>query len=94
MSINFNTHTNRNIIARGNKPNRKEVQVMLKEAKNELEANGYERKLVYKLSYQKNGIWKNAYFDDKDEAYTMIDAMQKINANAKVKTYESISLAF
>ena len=29
----------------------------LKEAKNTLEANGYQRKLVYKLSYQTDGTW-------------------------------------
>lgn len=62
----------------------------LKEAKETLKTNGYERKSVYKLSYQKDGTWKNAYFDDKDEAFALIDAMQKINA--KVKTYEYISL--
>ena len=47
----------------------------LKEAKNKLENEGYQRKLVYKLSYWKDGVWKNAYFDDKDDAYTMIDAI-------------------
>ena len=59
----------------------------LKEAKNKLESEGYQRNLVYKLSYQKNGIWKHAYFDDKDDAYTMIDAMQKINAKVTIYTY-------
>ena len=64
----------------------------LKEAKNTLEANGYDRKLVYKLSYMnmEDNTWKNVYFDDKDEAYTMVDAMQKINA--KVRTYRYITV--
>ena len=62
----------------------------LKETKNTLEANGYQRKLVYKLTYQKDGTWKNAYFDDKDDAYAMVDAMQKINA--KVMTYNFITV--
>ena len=62
----------------------------LKEAKRELERNGYQRKLVYKLSYQKeDGTWKYIFFDDKEEAYAMIDEMQKINA--KVMTYHYIS---
>lgn len=30
----------------------------LKEAKNKLENEGYQRKLVYKLSYWKDGVWK------------------------------------
>ena len=68
----------------------KEARKELKEAKGVLEKNGYQRKLVYKLSYQKNGVRKNAYFDDQDEAYTMIDAMQKINA--KVPTYSYITV--
>ena len=68
----------------------KEARKELKEAKEALEKNGYQKKLVYKLSYQKNGIRKNAYFDDQDEAYTMIDAMQKINA--KVLTYSYITV--
>ena len=68
----------------------KEARKELKEAKGVLEKNGYQRKLVYKLSYQKNGVRKNAYFDDQDEAYTMINAMQKINA--KVLTYSYITV--
>ena len=68
----------------------KEARKELEEAKGVLEKNGYQKKLVYKLSYQKNGIQENAYFDDQDEAYTMIDAMQKINA--KVLTYSYITV--
>ena len=63
----------------------------LKEAKNKLENEGYQRKLVYKLSYWKDGVWKNAYFDDKDDAYTMIDAMQKINTKVKIYTYVTLN---
>ena len=62
----------------------------LKEAKNVLEENEYQRRLVYKVSYQKNNTWKHAYFDDKEEALLMIDAMAKINS--KTKTYSFIFL--
>ena len=62
----------------------------LKEAKQELEANGYERKLVYKLSYMTDGTWKNAYFDDKEEADMMISKMMEVNT--QVHIYSNISL--
>jgi hypothetical protein len=67
----------------------------LTEAKRELQRNGYQRKLVYKLTYMKveeDGTWmnRNAFFDDKDEAYTMINMMNEINA--KIPTYRYISL--
>ena len=62
----------------------------LKEAKRELERNEYQRRLMYRLSYQKDGIWKYIYFDDKDDAYTMVDAMMKVNS--KVRTYYFISV--
>ena len=62
----------------------------LREAKKALESNGYERKLVYKLTYLKDNTWESIYFDNKDEAYTMIATMHEINA--KVPTYSYISL--
>ena len=67
----------------------------LTEAKRELQRNGYQRKLVYKLTYMKveeDDTWMNrsAFFDDKDEAYTMISMMNEINA--KIPTYRYISL--
>ena len=70
----------------------KEARKELKEAKGVLEKNGYERKLVYKLTYLKDNTWESIYFDNKDEAYTMIGAMQEINAFLKVPTYSYISL--
>ena len=63
----------------------------LKEAKNKLENEGYQRKLVYKLSYMKDGTWKNAYFDDKDDAYAMIGAIQEINAKMTTYTYVTLN---
>ena len=51
----------------------------LKEAKDTLEANGYERKLVYKLTYQTNGTWKHIYFEDKEEADMVISKMMEVN---------------
>ena len=62
----------------------------LEVAKNTLEANGYERKLVYKLSYMTDGTWKNAYFDDKEEADMMVSKMMEVNT--KVHIYSNISL--
>lgn len=62
----------------------------LKEAKQELEANGYEKKLVYKLSYMTDGTWKNAYFDDKEEADMMVSKMMEVNTKAHI--YSNITL--
>ena len=62
----------------------------LKEAKRELERNGYQRKLMYRLSYQKDDTWKCIYFDDKEEADMMVDAMMKVNS--KVRIYHFISV--
>ncbi len=62
----------------------------LKEAKQELEVNGYERKLVYKLSYMTDGTWKNAYFDDKEEAEMMVSKMMEVNTITHI--YSNISL--
>ena len=49
----------------------------LRDAKNMLEANGYERKLVYKLTYMKDGTWKHAYFEDEEEAKMVVNKMRK-----------------
>ena len=72
----------------------KEARKELKEAKKTLMRNGYQRQLVYRLSYMKeeDGTWmnKNAFFSDKDEAYTMINMMNEINV--KIPTYRYISL--
>ena len=62
----------------------------LKEAKRELERNGYQRKLMYRLSYQKDGTWKHIYFDDKEEGYMMESKMMEVNK--MVKIYRFISL--
>ena len=64
----------------------------LKEAKNTLEANGYERKLVYRLTYQTDGTWKHIYFEDKEEADMMIVKMMEINKNKECKIYSYISI--
>ena len=63
----------------------------LKEAKNKLESEGYQRNLVYKLSYWKNGALKYAYFDNKDDAYAMVSAMQEINAKVMTYTYITVN---
>ena len=72
----------------------KEARKEQKEAKKILMRNGYQRQLVYRLSYMKeeDGTWmnKNAFFSDKDEAYTMINMMNEINV--KIPTYRYISL--
>ena len=69
----------------------KEAMKELKKAKGVLEKNGYQRKLVYKLTYLKDNTWESIYFDNKDEAYTMIAAMREINATV-TKIYSDISL--
>ena len=68
----------------------KKAMKELKKAKGVLEKNGYQRKLVYKLTYLKDNTWESIYFDNKDEAYTMINAMHEINA--KVSTYSYITV--
>ena len=69
----------------------KKAMKELKKAKGVLEKNGYQRKLVYKLTYLKDNTWESIYFDNKDEAYTMIAAMHEINATV-TKIYSDISL--
>ena len=64
----------------------------LKEAKRELERNGYQRRLMYRLSYQKDGTWKCIYFDDKDDAYTMVDAMMKVNSKVQIYRFISVNI--
>lgn len=63
----------------------------LREAKKALEANGYERKLVYKLSYMTDGTWKHAYFEDKEEAEMMVSKMIEVNKLAKIYSYISLN---
>ena len=63
----------------------------LREAKKALESNGYERKLVYKLTYLKDGIWKHTYFEDKEEADMMIAKMMEINKECKIYSYISLN---
>ena len=62
----------------------------IREAKKTLESNGYERKLVYKLTYQTDGIWKHAYFEDKEEAEAMVSKMMEVNKIVQI--YNCISL--
>ena len=62
----------------------------LKEAKNTLEVNGYERKLVYKLTYQTDGTWKHAYFEDKEEAEMMVSKMMEVNKIVQIYNYISL----
>ena len=64
----------------------------LREAKKALEANGYERKLVYKLSYKTDGTWKHIYFEDKEEADMVISKMMEVNKKVRVRIYSFISL--
>ena len=63
----------------------------LREAKKALESNGYERKLVYKLSYMTDGTWKHAYFEDKEEAEMMVSKMVEVNKLAKIYSYISLN---
>ena len=63
----------------------------LKEAKNTLEANGYERKLVYKLTYQTDNTWKHIYFEDKEEADMVISKMMEVNKVVKIYSYISLN---
>ena len=60
------------------------------EAKNTLEANGFERKLVYKLTYQKDDIWKHIYFEDEEDAKMMISKMIEVNKVDQI--YNHVSL--
>ena len=64
----------------------------LKEAKNTLEANGYERKLVYRLTYQTDGTWKHIYFEDKEEADMVIARMMEVNKVVKIYSYISLNI--
>ena len=64
----------------------------IKEAKKTLESNGYERKLVYKLTYQTDDTWKHAYFESKEEAEAMVSKMMEVNKVTKVTKYSYISL--
>ena len=63
----------------------------LKEAKNTLEANGYERKLVYRLTYQTDGTWKHIYFEDKEEADMVISKMMEVNKIVRIYSFISLN---
>ena len=63
----------------------------LKEAKNTLEANGYERKLVYRLTYQTDGTWKHIYFEDKEEADMVRARMMEVNKLVKIYMFISLN---
>jgi hypothetical protein len=63
----------------------------LREAKKALERNGYERKLVYKLTYMTDGTWKHIYFEDKEEANAMIAKMMEVNKMVKIYSYISLN---
>lgn len=65
--------------------------IELIEAKNTLEANDYERRWVYKLTYQKDNTWKHIYFEDKEEADMMMTKMMEINKEDKIYSYISIN---
>ena len=70
----------------------RKVQTMeLREAKKALESNGYERKLVYKLSYMTDNTWKHAYFENKEEAEAMVSKMMEVNKVAKIYSYISLN---
>ena len=62
----------------------------LREAKKALEANGYERRFVYKLIYRTDGTWKHIYFEDKEEADMVISKMMEVNKIVRI--YSCISL--
>lgn len=64
----------------------------LREAKKMLESNGYERKLVYKLSYKTDDTWKHAYFEDKEEAEAMVSKMMEVNKVTKIYSYISLNI--
>ena len=63
----------------------------LREAKKALEANGYERKLVYKLSYKTDGTWKHIYFEDKEEADMVISKMMEVNKIVRIYSFISLN---
>ena len=63
----------------------------LKKAKNTLEANGYERKLVYRLTYQTDGTWKHIYFEDEEEADMVISKMMEVNKIVRIYSFISLN---
>ena len=63
----------------------------LEEAKSTLEANGYERKFVYRLTYQTDNTWKHIYFEDKEEADMVISKMMEVNKVVKIYSYISLN---
>ena len=82
---------NISIETKKNSTERKVHTMELREAKNMLEANGYERKLVYRLSYMTDGTWKHAYFEDKEEAEMMVSKMREVNKLTKIYSYISLN---
>ena len=81
---NINIETKKTTVQKGR------YNMELKEAKRELERNGYQRKLVYKLTYQTDNTWKHIYFEDKEEADMMESKMMEVNKIVKI--YRFISL--
>lgn len=63
----------------------------LKEAKKTLQANGYDRKLVYKLTYKTDGTWKHIYFEDKEEADMVISKMMEVNKIVRIYSFISLN---
>lgn len=64
----------------------------LKQAKQALEENDYERKLVYKVAYMKQDRWFYTYFENRDDAYVFIDAMERQNGSSDDRIYKYITL--
>ena len=69
-----------------------EKDLLDKIIKKALEANGYERKLVYKLSYMTDNTWKHAYFEDKEEAEMVVSKMREVNKVVKIYSYISLNI--
>lgn len=63
----------------------------LKEAKNKLESEGYQRKLVYRLTYMEDNTWENAYFTNKEDADMMISKMMEVNKMVKIYSFISLN---
>lgn len=64
----------------------------LRQAKEILEGNDYERKLVYKVAYIKDGKWFHSYFENNDDANMFIGAMKRWNQESDEHIYKCIML--
>ena len=82
---------NISIETKKNSTERKVQTMELRVAKKALESNGYERKLVYKLSYMTDNTWKHAYFENKEEAEMMVSKMMEVNKLTKIYSYISLN---